>query len=239
MKFSHLPRLHTNEPIHEKQTIIIEKDNFHYLKAVMRIRENQKFRLFNSQDGEFIVIIKEITRSSLVAEVSHLIREVEQIKNLTLAICLIKQDRMIEAIKSAVQIGVNRIIPIISERTQYQKIAREKFYRCIIQSAEQSERFSIPIFEQELRLDDFCQKFADRQVIFACELEQENKTILNLKNIEDDPIILIGPEGGFSDKEIEMVKLNHNSESISLGRTVLRSETAAISALACVCMVRR
>ena len=239
MKFSHLPRIYTIEHIHKKQTIIMEKDDFHYLKSVIRIRKFETFRLFNSQDGEFLVTVKEISRASLELEVDSLIREADREKDLELALCIIKQDRMIEAIKSAVQLGVTRIIPLISDRTQYKQISREKIQKCIIQSVQQSERFSLPSIEQELNLSDFCDKYSDKQIIFACESEREDNKISNIHKIESKPIILIGPEGGFNDQEIAMVKSMSKAESISLGRTVLRAEVAVPSALACVSMMRR
>ena len=238
MKFSHLPRIYTSEHIYKKQTIIMEKDDFHYLKSVIRIRKFETFRLFNSQDGEFLVTVKEINRASLEVEVDSKIREVNQEKDLELALCIIKQDRMIEAIKSAVQLGVTRIIPLISNRTQYKQISREKIQKCIIQSVQQSERFSIPTLEQELNLTDFGEEYNNQQIIFACESESEDKKISSISKIQDKPIILIGPEGGFDDQEILMIRSMSNAESVSLGRTVLRAEVAVASALACVFMIR-
>jgi 16S rRNA (uracil1498-N3)-methyltransferase len=238
MKFSHLPRIYTSERIHKKQILIIEKDDFHYLKSVIRIRKSEAFRLFNAQDGEFLVTVKEINRASLVIEVDSLIRQVEEDRPLELALCIIKQDRMLEAIKSAVQLGVTNIIPLISQRTQYKQISREKIQKCIIGSVQQCERFKLPILEQELNLLDFCNKFSDKQIIFACESEVEDNKILNINKIEDSPIILIGPEGGFNEQEIAMIKAMRKTESVSLGKSVLRAEVAAISALACVSMIR-
>ena len=238
MKFSHLSRIYTNKSIYKNQTIIIEKDDFHYLKSVIRIRKYEIFRLFNSQDGEFLVSVKAINRTSLEIEVDSLIRGVENEPGLELALCIIKQDRMIEAIKSAVQLGVTKIIPLVSDRTQYKQVSRDKIKRCIIQSVQQCERFSVPILEQELNLYDFCTKFSDKQIIFACESEEENNKIINIKKIEDSPIILIGPEGGFNNTEIEMIQSINKTESVSLGRGVLRTEVAVSSALACVSMIR-
>lgn len=238
MKFSHLPRIYTSEHIHKKQTIIMEKDDFHYLKSVIRIRKFETFRLFNSQDGEFLVTVKDINRASLKVEVDSQIREVNQEKDLELALCIIKQDRMIEAIKSAVQLGATRIIPVISSRTQYKQISREKIQKCIIQSIQQSERFTVPALEQELSLSGFCEKYNNQQIIFACESESEDNKISNIDMIQDKPIILIGPEGGFNDQEIVMVRSMSKAEPVSLGKTVLRAEVAVPSALACVSMIR-
>ena len=185
-----------------------------------------------------MVIVKEINRSNIVVEVGSLIRGVEKVSDLVLALCIIKQDRMIEAIKSAVQLGVTRIIPVISERTQYSKIPIEKIERCILQSVEQCERFVPPVLEKEIKLVSFCEAFNNEQIIFASESERENNKIVNINKIHDKPIILIGAEGGFSDVEIEMVKSMSKVESVSLGRTVLRAEVAVAAALACVSMIR-
>jgi len=238
MKFSHLPRVYTNEAIAKNQTIIVEGNDFHYLKSVIRVRKSETFRMFNSSDGEFLVRVLEINRSSVVVEVDSLIRNVEKAPELALALCIIKQDRMIEAIKSAVQLGATRIIPLIAERTQYSKISAEKIERCIIQSVEQCERFVPPVLEKEIKLVSFCESFDNEQIIFACESEGENNKIININKINDKPIILIGAEGGFSDAEIEMVKSMSNVEPVSLGRAVLRAEVAVAASLACVSMIR-
>jgi 16S rRNA (uracil1498-N3)-methyltransferase len=237
MKFSCLSRVYTNKPIIKNQMIIIENDTFYYLKSVIRVRKSETFRLFNSFDGEFLVRVKEINRSSLVIEVESLIREVESCKELILALCIIKQDRMIEAIKSAVQLGVTKIIPIISERTQYKKISSKKIQKCIIQSVEQSERFIPPTLEKETCLSDFCES-ENEQVIFSCESEDENSKISNISKIKDNPFILIGAEGGFSDAEILIIKSMKQTEAVSLGRTVLRTEVAVANALSCISMMR-
>lgn len=238
MKFSHLPRIYTSEHIYEKQIVIMEKDNFHYLKSVIRVRKSEAFRLFNELDGEFLVTIQEINRASLEIEVGELIREIEEEKPLELALCIIKQDRMLEAIKSAVQLGATRIIPLVSDRTQYKQIQKEKIQKCIIGSVQQCERFKPPVLEQEMNLLDFVNKFSDKQIIFACEAENENNKILNINKIEDSPVILIGPEGGFNEQEIAMIRAMKKTESVSLGRSVLRAEVAVASALSCVSMVR-
>ena len=89
----------------------------------------------------------------------------------------------------------------------------------------------------EISLSEFL-KTHKSQIIAACESEDSSKTILNISNIENEVSVLIGPEGGFSEAEVEMLKSMDNVHSVSLGKSVLRSEIAVISALACVQMVR-
>jgi len=239
MKFSHLTRVYTTEPLKENQTIRIVGDDFHYLKSVMRLRRAESFRLFNAGDGEYLVKVLEIGRSTLKVTVESLLRCVPREKKLSLAMCIIKPDRMIEAIKGAVQIGVTRIIPIISERTQHKKLPEERVKRCIVQAIEQSERFALPELLPEISLFEFCNSDDYEQIIAACESEDESNNILNISKIESNPIILIGPEGGFSEEEIALIKSSNTVVTVSLGGSVLRAEIAAISALACTTMMRK
>ncbi len=238
MKFSHLSRVYTTKSLAQNQTIIIDGDDFHYLKTVMRLRVSESFRLFNAVDGEYLVKVLAVGRSSLEVQVESQLRQVSKEKQLTLAMSIIKPDRMIEAIKGSVQIGVTQIIPIISERSQYKKIATERVEKCINQATEQSERFVPAKLLTEITLSEFCKTNNQRQIIAACESEDYKNKISNIKKIEDNPIILIGPEGGFSAEEIEVIKSLDNTYSVSLGKSVLRSEIAAISSLACVSMLR-
>ncbi|MDP4709318.1 MAG: 16S rRNA (uracil(1498)-N(3))-methyltransferase [Rickettsiaceae bacterium] len=238
MKFSHLSRIYTTEPLSENQTIKIVGDDFHYLKSVMRLRRLELFRIFNAIDGEYLVKILEIGRSDLTVIVESFLRPVAKEKQLSLAMCIIKSDRMIEAIKSAVQLGVTKIIPIISERTQHKHLAEDRVKRCISQAIEQSERFTLTELLPEISLSELCSNNNYKQIIAACESENSSNKILNINKIEDEPIILTGPEGGFSEAEMSMIKASKNIQRVSLGNTVLRAETAAIAAISCVAMMR-
>ncbi|MDG1437205.1 MAG: RsmE family RNA methyltransferase [Rickettsiaceae bacterium] len=238
MKFSHLSRVYSTESLAKNQTIIISGEDFHYLKSVIRLRVSDGFRLFNAQDGEFLVKITEIGRSSLTVVAEELLREIPHEKPLALAMCIIKQDRMFEAIKAAVQLGVTQIIPIISERTQYKKLAQDRVHRCIRQAIEQSERFVLTEPFPPVSLSEFCSSDNYEQIIAACESEDENNKIINLESIKNNVAILIGPEGGFSEEEVQMMSSVDRIDRVSLGASVLRAETAAIAAIASVTMLK-
>jgi 16S rRNA (uracil1498-N3)-methyltransferase len=182
--------------------------------------------------------VLEIGRSDLTVIVEAFLRPVAEEKQLSLAMCIIKPDRMIEAIKGAVQLGVTRIIPIISERTQHKHIAEDRVKRCILQAIEQSERFALTELLPEISLSELCSNNHYKQIIAACESENYNNKILNINKIEDEPVILIGPEGGFSETEMAIIKASKNIRIVSLGNAVLRAETAAIAAISCVTMMR-
>lgn len=239
MKFSHLTRLYTSQSICKNQTIKIENEDFHYLKSVMRLKKSDVFRLFNSVDGEFIAKIEGLDGKFCVnVRVESQIRSAIKEKDLILGLCLIKPDRMTEAIKSAVQLGVTKIIPLLSERTQYKRINKEKIEKCIIGATEQSERFKPAELLQEMQLSEFCKLPEIEQVIFACESEVNTNMVVDIKRMKKVIAVLIGPEGGFSEKETSLVKSYDHVCPVSLGDTVLRTETAVSAVLACVQMIR-
>lgn len=238
MKFSHLSRLYSNSTIVQNQVLKIEGEDFFYLKSVMRLRQNDIFRIFNEINGEFLVKIESIDKHNINILPFEQIRIPLQEKELILGICLIKPDRMTEAIIASIQLGVTKIIPLISERTQYKTINYQKISKCIIQAIEQCERFKPPYLLREMQLTDFCKLDNIDQIIFACESEDVAYKINNIDEIKQNVAVLIGPEGGFSEKETAFIKSISHVNSVSLGSTVLRAETAAITAIACVQMVR-
>ena len=156
---------------------------------------------------------------------------------LLLAIAIIKPDRFIEAIKAAVQLGVTKIIPIVSERAQYKSINHERIMKCIIESTEQSERLIPPILNEPIKLQDFILTPDIQQIIFANENEESIK-INSIKKFAISVAVMIGPEGGFSDNEQRMLLQNEKIVSVTLGETILRSEVAVSSLIACVNLMR-
>ena len=237
MKFSQLTRIYSNQSIEKNQTLTIANEHFHYLKSVMRLRRNEFFRIFNHIDGEYMAKIQEINPSSIIVDVIEQIKTPHSENNLTLAICIIKYDPMVEAIKAAIQLGATRIIPIISCRVQLKKINADKINKVILNATEQSERLKPAILCSEMNLEELLNMKDIEQLIVAIENEDEHNIISKLK-IRSCPAILIGPEGGFTDEEIQLIKSYEHVNSISLGATVLRSETSATASIACVQMMR-
>ena len=237
MKFSNLSRIYTTCELVKNQTLTLSDDIFHYCKSVLRMRVLEEFRIFNQYDGEFKAKITAINKRDIQIVIGDSLRKVDYQKPLILAICIIKSDRFIEAIKAGVQLGVTEIIPIISERTQFTNINQERITKCIIEATEQSEGFVPPILHLPSSLEEFCNRNVD-QIIFANEEEKYNIKINSIKEFKESIAVLVGSEGGFSSNEKEKLMSNPKIISVSLGNRVLRSEVAAISMLACVNLMR-
>jgi 16S rRNA (uracil1498-N3)-methyltransferase len=238
MKFSSLSRIYTTSRIAKNQIITLSDDIFHYCKSVLRMKISEEFRLFNSIDGEFKAEIRAINKRDLQVVIGQKLREVEHQKPLILAMCIIKPDRFIEALKAAVQQGVTEIIPVISVRTQFKNLNQQRLIKCIIESVEQSEGFLIPLLRVPVDLKEFCNISGVDQIILANEEENQGVKISSIKKVEENIAILVGPEGGFSSSEKEKLMNNPKIISVSLGNRVLRSEVAAISVIACINLMR-
>ncbi|WP_410521486.1 RsmE family RNA methyltransferase [Candidatus Tisiphia endosymbiont of Metellina segmentata] len=144
---------------------------------------------------------------------------------------------MLDAIDMAVQLGVTKIIPLIAERSQFRTVNTQRLMKCIIESTEQSERLIPCILMPVVSLSLFLEQTLDNSIIYANENEDENNTLLKIMPIYSSDIsanlsVVVGPEGGFSQNELQMLSLRPNTLSISLGSNILRTETAVATCLA-------
>lgn len=239
MKISHLPRIYVDIKLGERILLNLEKDHYHYLKTVLRLKVGDYLRIFNAIDGEFIGRITNITKNSIAVLLTGLLRLVEKEPELTLGLSVIKNDRMLDAISMAVQLGVTTIAPLITDRSQFHKINCEKIKKYIIESTEQSERLTPPNLLPLLSLNDFLEQNSSNFTLYANENENTNKSLLTIKSIPFSNIaVIVGPEGGFSENELSMFAVNNNCISFSLGPNVLRTETAVAACLAQITLLR-
>ena len=240
MKISSLPRLYLSSPIERGAIITPIPEQSHYLINVLRLKNNDKVRIFNEESGEFIASITITSKKHCHLEALEVFRNNSTLPSLHLAQCIIKGDRMMQILDMATQIGITEITPIISVRTQIRTINQERYQKCLIESSEQSERLSVPQLNSVTALESFLKHNAPSKIFYANEMESEdNKLSSGLIWTQDKITIIIGPEGGFTDDEIEIMAKASNTHSISLGANVLRAETAAISLLAQIQLLRQ
>ncbi len=136
---------------------------------------------------------------------------------------------MSDVIDQATQLGVSCITPIISAYTQNKEVNIDRYQRIAIEATEQSGRCSVPLINSPQKIDDFLNESFDL-LVFANESEELNR-VSDIKIWPDKLGVLVGPEGGFSELEINKVNKVNNCYSVSLGKNILRSETAVIAIL--------
>lgn len=209
-----IPRIFINDNLGVGIQIPLVRDVMHYLTRVMRTRECLVF----ANGDEYTANISDDDKWLVVGEkTSH----TDPSNDITLMFAPIKHTD--DLINMATQMGVARFLPVITERTVAHHINWERMRKIATESAEQSNRNSVPEILQPVKFSDL--DLSD--VVFADERAAYGKEMLNNT---DTKKILIGPEGGFSDSEFSALD-SAGAHGISLGKTILRAETAAIVAL--------
>ena len=211
-------------------TATLDKSQSHYVSKVMRVKENEVFSLFNSS-GEWEAKILDISKSIVKFNVTKQLRQKENFKELWLAFSPIKSNYFNFMIQKATELGVTKFLPIIFDRTIVRKINKERLEKVIIEAAEQSNRITVPIFEEPQKLKNFLGN--DMDLIFT-DLNTSN-TKIDLKKLTTNPkCVIIGPEGDFSEEEREEILKFNGVQPIKINENILRSETAVISALSII-----
>ena len=208
----------------------LDKSQSHYVSKVMRVKENEVFSLFNSS-GEWEAKILNISKSIVEFNVTKRLRQKENTKELWLAFSPIKSNYFNFMIQKATELGVTKFLPIIFDRSIVRKINKERLKKVIIESAEQSNRITVPIIEEPQKLKNFLNNNMD---LLFTDLNTTN-TKIDLKKLTTKPTcVIIGPEGDFSEKEREEILKFNGVQPIKINENILRSETAVISAISIV-----
>ena len=232
-KFKNVIRLYCNQKLSLNNIIVLNKTDTHYLKNVMRCKKNDQINLFNENDQEFYSKILEIKKYETILEIFELSTNTEIINDIFLIFSLVKKNKIDFIIQKATELGVRKIFPILTERSSIRDINPSRMVAIAKEASEQSNRISIPEISNLQTIQELLKNWdKNRSILYADEILKINKnlTILNRKNFVKSSL-LIGPEGGFSPEENDMLKTYKYVFPISFGQTILRSDTAAIVGL--------
>ncbi len=227
MKYSKLPRIYVAEFLETKSEFALDADNYNYIKNVLRLKDGFFIRVYNERGVEYIARIKLGNKAGSFQIAEKFREKTSYQKEISLFISIIKADKFELICDMATQMGVTKIIPIISERVQRRELNNERLKKIITEAARQSERFDVPELMSPIDLSDI--KDTKCEIVFFANETEENNLIINANDGEVGA--LIGPEGGFTDSEIEFLNSLDFIHSVSLGQNVLRAETAAIALL--------
>ena len=212
---------------------LLSKEHTHYLTNVMRLKRGSNVNLFN-KDGEWLSEIVFLDRDRVEVKFLNKIKESLKSTNVELAICLVKKTSMEIILQKATELGIAKIIPIISERTEVKDLNLERAKKIVVEATEQSNQLNVPDIEEPQKLKDFINSLDSNTSLFFADINTEkkidNKIIEKSKKIS----VLIGPEGDFSPNERKMILAKDNAISFSISKNILRTETAAISALSLI-----
>ena len=211
----------------------LDKSQSHYLTKVMRVKEGERFILFN-KNAEWSAKIKQIKKSIVEFIVTEKLRKKENIKEIWLAFSPIKSNYFNFMIQKATELGVTKFIPIIFDRSIVRKINNKRLEKIIIESTEQSNRINVPILEKIQNLKNFLNDIEKSTSLIFTDLNATEKK-LEINKADIQPLcIIIGPEGDFSEDERKQILKFKGVKPIKINENILRAETAAISIISIV-----
>lgn len=213
-----IPRIFLDEILMSRKTVPANKDIVHYLRRVMR---RDDCLVFNSGD-EYNARLVDNDKNILIGDKTD---HTDPSNNLTLYFAPIK--RMDDLLNMATQMGVKKLQPVITQRTVANHINWERMRKIVIEASEQSGRNSVPELCAPMKFEDL--DFS--KIVVADERAGHGKEIDNTFDVKNDIYgVFVGPEGGFSESEFAKMD-SFGVNTISLGKTILRAEVAAVVAI--------
>lgn len=229
------------ENLKENKEIWITGSDVNHIKNVLRKKIDDKINICNSDTQKnYECVIKNIEENKIVCKILDEVKSLaESNLNITIFQGLPKSDKMELIIQKATELGVKTIVLVITKRTVIKLKDKDKQnkvdrWRKIAEvAAKQSGRDIIPTIENIINIADI--KFDEFDKIFVLYENEEKISIKDeieqLKNDNKEELnigIVIGPEGGFAESEIEQLRLNQNVSVVTLGKRILRTETVAL-----------
>lgn len=229
-----------NEMISENKATITG-DDFKHITKVLRMNVGEKIYICNKDNGEsFLAQIEEINNENVFCNILEKMESNESNVNITLYQGIPKSDKMEYIIQKSIELGVNTIIPVNmkyciakikdeeKKNTRWQMIAEA--------AAKQSKRNIIPKVCFSQNIEDICKNANEYDIILIAYENEDNLNIKNALQVNKDIkniAIIVGPEGGISEDEVNVLVKN-GAKSVSLGKRILRCETAPIVMLSSI-----
>jgi 16S rRNA (uracil1498-N3)-methyltransferase len=222
------PRLFVAETLSEGLLLPLSPDHTHYLATVLRLAPGAELRLLDDKTGEWAALVESAGRRTVTARVGAQIRARETVPDLWLVAAPLRPERFALTIEKATELGVARILPLLTERTQGNRLKPEKLRAHMVEAAEQCGRTALPDLADPIRLPDLLAQWdSTRTLLFA---DEEGGA--PMAPAPPPAAILIGPEGGFSPAERALLLAHPPTRRLSLGPRILRADTAAVAAIA-------
>ena len=226
-------RLYYPSSIVENTTALVSKEHTHYIMNVLRLKRGSNINFFN-KTGEWKSEIVFLEKDRIEVKFLEKIKTLNKLSKIELAICLVKKSPMETILKKATELGVSKIIPIISERTEVKELNQDRAKKITIEATEQSNQLVPPEISEVIKLKDFLKRLdQSTKLLFADVNSQNNLKTEDLKGSQS-LCVLIGPEGDFSPLEREAILKSSSVKPFTLSRNILRSDTAVISAISLV-----
>ncbi len=217
----------------EENTILVEGELFHHLKNVLRVRKGEELSLFN-EENIFRAKVKDAARDSLTLEIEDKLPTKSKENPFQIAQAAIEKNELELAIRLIVSTGVRKIFVFKGERSDTKITAAymERLNEIALNTAEQSEVCLVPEIEYFEKVEDLLNSNELKENLFALSPNgaYSLKDVANAMKKNPEITFFVGPEGGFSEKEINILK-NKNAREVAIKSGIFRSQFAGVVAV--------
>ena len=232
-----VPRIYTDQPLRPGREVLLPEQAGEHVARVLRLERGHPLILFNGDGCEYDASLAALAKRAVTAEVAGM-REVDREAplQLTLAQGIARGEKMDWILQQATELGVARIVPIVTERTEVKLDAERAerrlahWHSVIAGACEQSGRNRLPTIEPPQRLDRWL-GVLDSDALRLALIPGGESTLRQLPQLDNGAILVVGPEGGLSDNDVSMLAQS-GFRGLRLGPRILRTETAGLAALA-------
>ena len=231
------PRLYVEMDLAADRQVTLEREQSHYLLSVMRCKTGATVRLFNGRDGEWRGQLLESSRKQAEVAIREQIRAQAPLGRISWLFAPLKQARLDYMVQKAVELGVASMQPVLTQHTVVQRFNLDRMQANAIEAAEQCHLLAIPAILPEMKLEKALSALPEDSTLVFCDEGAERSSPLDaLKTVpkQGSVVVLIGPEGGLSEKERQMILALPRVIRLSLGPRIMRADTAAVAALTLV-----
>jgi len=231
-------RLFVDAPLASGARIALSREQANYLLNVLRLAAGDSVIIFNGIDGEWRAMLADTGRKAASLDVVEALRAQEAGPDIHYLFAPLKHARLDYMVQKAVEMGAARLRPVLTRRTQAQRVNLERMRANVIEAAEQCGILTIADIEEPLSLEKALAQWPQDRLLVFCDEDApmaDPVTAIRLRAKPGAPIaVLIGPEGGFDPAERALLMRMEQTLAISLGPRILRADTAAVAALALV-----
>ena len=226
-----LPRLYIAETLEAGGLVDLPKEAAHYLTKVIRKTEGESVRIFNGEAGEWRAEISAAQKKFVQLTVMERLRAPSLTSDVTLFFAPVRKHRTAFIIEKGTELGVRAFQPVLTARTQFPRLNVDKARLQAIEAAEQTERLDIPEVREARPILDILSAWEGGPILFADEAGEAQPAKEVCAKLAAPVVILIGPEGGFTEAERAELRAMPNVHPVTLGPRILRADTAAVALL--------
>jgi 16S rRNA (uracil1498-N3)-methyltransferase len=236
------PRLYLDQPLVSGAALALGRPQAHYLADVLRLRPGGTVLVFNGRDGEWRAVFTGGARRAAVLTVEVQTRPQTAATAVDYLFAPLKRARLDYMVQKAVEMGVSRLQPVLTRHTQAERVNLERMQANAVEAAEQCGILTLPDIGSPVPLAAAVAALDARQVLVFCDEDAPTADPLAalaaaMPADRRNPVpvaVLVGPEGGFSDDERDLLVRRDHVVRLSLGPRILRADTAGVASLALV-----